>query len=696
MTLPMIVAATLALAVVLAWARLVRAHRRDPGTPRAWRLAVLLALQPLLAGALYLVLLPPREAVAPTVLTILTEGASATQTPPPAAGGTVLALPEAHVSGTIARVPDLATALRRHPGTTRLRVVGAGLVPRDRDAARGLRIAFEPPPLPRGVVRLDAPAVVQRGAGFTVSGRVEGMDDGRVELLDPSGRRVDAVSPDADGAFALHAVALEAGAARFVVRVRGPGADGESAANAAADADRAGADIDIDDANGAAADTRGLGRAGAPDPTGGLAPADGEGTTGATQSPTTMPPARSTDGGEVPEAAVHLWIDAPAPPRVLLLAGAPNPDTRALRRWLTDAGAQVQARIALGGGVQLGSASLTDAALDGQDLLVADARTWSGLGEAGRTRVLAATRRGLGLLLRADDSLPAAALRGLQTPGFRLAGGTAARPWPVAVPRLSDETALRARLGSGSRDAAPDLELAAGPVPPLARRSWQVAGTDAAALHAGTGQPSNAPAGWWRAEGRGRIGVWTVSDSYLLPLHGRPDLYADLWSPAVATLARARADVAPRIAPGARVGERMVICGWPEGTQITAPDGARIRPVVDPASGPQRCAGVWPRVPGWHRLQHGDATRAFHVAAIDADPALRRAELREATGQLASSHAIASGSRPPPAAGTTVAGPAWPWFLAWLLFAGLAWWFERSRLGLSAAVPQRHPSARAG
>ena len=81
MTLPMIVAATLALAVVLAWTRLVRAHRRDPGTPRAWRLAVLLALQPLLAGALYLVLLPPREAVAPTVLTILTEGASATQTP---------------------------------------------------------------------------------------------------------------------------------------------------------------------------------------------------------------------------------------------------------------------------------------------------------------------------------------------------------------------------------------------------------------------------------------------------------------------------------------------------------------------------------------------------------------------------------------------------------------------------------------
>ncbi|MDH5832561.1 hypothetical protein, partial [Luteimonas kalidii] len=523
MSLPDSVALILALAVLLAWVRLVRAHGRDPRAPRAWRLWALLVLQPMLAAALYLALFPPRETVAPSVLTVLTEGASPAQAGPSSAGGITLALPEAGAVRDTTRVPDLATALRRHPGTTQLRVLGAGLVPRDRDAARGLEIAFEPAPLPRGIARLDAPRKVPRGAAFTVTGRVEGVPGGRAELLDPAGRRVDAVALDEDGGFALHAVALEAGAARFAVRVR----DADAVRDPSVDVD---ADVEANDEpkNDASTDASGTG-------------AD---TARADADAFEAVPEAEADPGVI-ETGVELWIEAPVAPRVLLLAGAPNPDTRALRRWLTDAGAQVQARIALGGGVQLGSASLTDAALDELDLLVVDARAWSGLGAAGRTRVLSATRRGLGLLLRADDAMPVGVLGGLRTPGFTIAGGTAVRPWRMATPRLADEAALRARLGSGSRDAPPDLEQAAAPAPPLSWRTWQVTGADAAALHADTGTAPDAPAGWWRAEGRGRIGLWTVSDSYLLPLHGRSDLYADLWSPAVATLARARADTAP-------------------------------------------------------------------------------------------------------------------------------------------------------
>ncbi|MDH5832560.1 hypothetical protein QFW81_01245, partial [Luteimonas sp. M1R5S59] len=149
-------------------------------------------------------------------------------------------------------------------------------------------------------------------------------------------------------------------------------------------------------------------------------------------------------------------------------------------------------------------------------------------------------------------------------------------------------------------------------------------------------------------------------------------------------------------ASGARTGQRLVICGWPDGAEIASPDGSRVRPIVDPATGARRCAGVWPRVPGWHRLQHGDATHAFHVAEGHADPALRRAELREATLQLAAAPASASGAQAASEARATVPGPAWPWFLAWLLLAGVAWWFERSRLGLAAAVPQRDPTSGPG
>ncbi|WP_202842904.1 carboxypeptidase regulatory-like domain-containing protein [Luteimonas saliphila] len=619
MTMAQAVALLLALAVLVAWVRLPRAHRRDPRTPRPWRLCLLLALQPLLAAALYLVLFPPRHPVAPATLAVLTEGATLAETGPAAVRGVLLALPEARDAGEALRVPDLATALRQHPGTTQLRVIGAGLVSRDRDAAGTVALAFDPPPLPPGIVRLSPPRAITRGSAFMLEGRVEGVPGGQAELLDPAGRRVDATMLPEDGGFALRSVALEAGTATFAVRVR------------------------------------------------------------------------DAKGQQVATASVPLWIDAAVVPRVLLLAGAPNPDTRALRRWLVDAGAQVQGRIALGGGVQLGSAPLTDTALDEADLLIVDARAWSELGEAGRTRVLAAVRRGLGLLLRGDDALPADMLRGLRAPGFTIEGGAGVRPWHVPGPRLDGEEALRGRMGSGSRDAPFDPAQVEEEVPPLSRRAWRVQGIDAVALEPGadTGDAAEAP-GWWRAEGRGRIGLWGVSDSYRLPLHGRADLYADLWSPAVATLARARSSAMPGIEAGARVGQRLAICAWPEGAHIEAPDGQRAQPIVDPASGARRCAGYWPSVAGWHRLRMGDAVRPFHVAAADADPTQRLAELREATLLLAAAPPV-SGADATVAPRNTEPGRAWPWFLAWLLLAAFAWWFERSRLGLAAAVSQQDP-----
>ncbi len=599
-----LVALLLALAVAVAALRLWRAHRADPRRPRAWRLALLLVLQPLLAGALYLALFPPQRPLDPATLVVLTEGATSAD----AAGveGRLVALPEASIAAD-ARVPDLATALRQHPGTTRIRVLGAGLVARDREAARTVLVAFEPPPLPAGLVRLSLPAGVHRGAGFAIAGQVAGVDGGSVALHDPAGRRVDAAGLGEDGRFTVHGVALAAGAARFELRVL--------------------------DAEGAA----------------------------------------------VGQVAAPLWIEASAPPRVLLLAGAPGPETRALRRWLVDAGAKVQARIALGGGLQLGAAPLDEAALAGADLVIADARAWAGLGEAGRARVLAAVREGLGLLLRVDTPLPETTLRGLRRPGFAIAGGRGSAPWSLPPARVDDEQALRARMGSGSEDAPFDLEQAQAPPPRLSRRGWRVDGAEAIAFAPG----GDVPAGWWRGEGRGRIGLWTLLDSYVLPLHGRADLFDDLWGPALATLARARPDVLPVIDADARVGERLRLCGWPEGAVVEAPDGAVMRPVVDPASGARDCAGFWPRLAGWHRLRLGDAGRGFHVAAADADEGLRLGALREATLAL-TAIAPATDDERTAAAVPRAPGPAWPWFLAWLALAALAWWLERSRLGLGA------------
>jgi hypothetical protein len=603
MTPELLVAALLALGVLLAWLRLWGAQRTGTGA-RGGRLLALSLLQPLLAASLYLVLFPPARMVEAGALTVLTEGATAADVA--RAQGLVLALPEAGAVAGATRVPDLASALRAHPGVTRVQVLGAGLVARDRDAAATVALDFDPPPLPPGIAALSLPERSVRGAGVLIAGQVAGVEKGSVELRDPAGRRVDAAALDAEGRFALQAVAMAAGPAVFGLRV-------------------------LDD-----------------------------------------------EGATVAEGAAPLWIeDAPAP-RVLLLAGAPGPETRALRRWLADAGAAVQARIAMGGGLQLGAAALDAAALGEADLLIVDARTWTGLGEGGRARVLAAVREGLGLLLRADGPVPAAALRGLAAPDFQIAGGGGATTWTLPSARLADEPALRARIGGGTRDAPFDLEQAQAAVPAINRRNWRLRGDGGIAFDEGAGE-GDVPAGWWRPEGRGRIGLWTLLDSYVLPLHGRMDLFDGLWSPALATLARARADALPPVPADGRAGERLVVCDWPEGAVVEAPDGAVLTPLADPRSGTARCAGLWPQVPGWHRLRLDGAERGFHVAGAETGPVARLAALRERTQALAMS--------PPRPAAAAVSmlpsrrGPAWPWFLGWLALAGLAWWLERAWRG---------------
>ncbi|TWT17824.1 carboxypeptidase regulatory-like domain-containing protein [Luteimonas marina] len=601
-----IVAIVLALAALVAGVRVLLAARRDPRRPRAWRTLALVLLQPLLAGTLYLTLFPPPQPVRAGVMTVLTEGAAPPSQSAGAQGDVVLALPEAPRVAGVERVPDLGTALRRHPGTTHIRVLGAGLVARDRDAAERVAVEYVAPEPPRGLVRLDTPRRPGQGDAVAIAGNVAGVGGGRVELLDPAGRRIDVVSLDDEGGFSLQALAFAAGPAAFRLRIR-----------------------------------------------------DGE-------------------GAQVDEVDLPLWIEEAPAPRVLLLAGAPNPETRQLRRWIEDAGLPLQARVSLGGGMRLGDAAPTTEVLARTDLLIADARAWTDLGDGGRARVLDAVRAGMGLLVRADTPLPAGALRALRGEGFAIEGGTALQPWQPAMPRLRDEAALRARSGAGSEDAPFDPALADAAVPALSRRAWRISGPGAIALVAG-----DATHGAWRAEGEGRIGLWTPVDTFQLALHGRRDLYADLWQPVIAELSRARRSAPPDIASDARAGERTAICGLAGDAVVESPDGRAHPLLVDPATGHRRCAAFWPESAGWHRLLAGDAVHPFHVAAADAMPALRLAQLHESTRALAArspAQADAGEARRP--------GPSWPWFLGWLLLAGVAWWLERARVGFAAAAVQ--------
>ena len=492
----------------------------------------------------------------------------------------------------------------------RLRIVGAGLEPRDRDAAGGLSLVFDAPALPRGVVRLDGPQPVAPGAAFQVGGQVNGVDKGSVELIDPAGQPVDVFSLASNGEFLLIGTARVPGQAVFTLRVR--------------DAQRK----------------------------------------------------------PVEEIQVPLWTTADQAPRVLLLAGAPSPELKYLRRWATDAGLPLHTQLSVGGGMQLGDAPLrVDAAtLQRFDLVVLDERSWAALSAGERAALSEATRKGLGLLLRATGPLPDATRRQWQALGFALStGGDTAT---VRLPADSgDEETLRARRGPGTTDTTAVSNGIQGETPALTRRALTMAGSGTTPLlRDGDGNVLAV----WRAEGLGRIAVWSLTDSFALALSGQGARHAELWSNAFATLARARTDARPRIEPQPRQQQRTALCELGGKPRVVAPDGRVTTLLPDPTTGDSACAAYWPQRSGWHVLQQtdeaGEHSRPFYVYATVAAPGLRAADLRDATLRLLANPqdtvANPTGNGQPGRR-----GPSWPWFLALLIAFTALWWLERARFG---------------
>lgn len=596
MTLEHAIAVLLALAVTIASLRvLFGAYRSDAGArPRAWRIIALLSLQAIGAGLLYFILLPPSRPVEAGTMVVLTARADHAGAVRMRSGEHLVALPEAGAIGDAERMPDLATALRRNPGTMHLRITGAGLTARDREAVQGRALAFAPAPLPRGIIELWSPDRVRAGAGLRVHGRVSGVAKGTVELLDPAGRRVDRVTLDQDGRFALTGEARSAGPFEFRVHVR------------------------------------------------------------------------DADGAMVEEANLPLLASAAAPRRVLLMSGAPSPELKYLRRWAADAGLSPHAEIALGGGLRTGDApvSFDAATLAGFDLVILDERAWQSLGAAQYDELRAAVRDGLGVLLRITGPLSAQGRARLRRFGLTADAAKVPETVRLAAPRqnVADSNGDDDR---GNREAATD-------VPPLTRRALRVDAIDASPL---LRDADGSALAVWRAEGRGRVAVLLLANTFRLVLAGHEDRHARLWSDATGVLMRARGGREPTLQGEARQGQRVVLCDVATGSTVEAPNGTRTQLLADPISGAARCAGFWPMSAGWHRIRNGDDAWPFHVAARTALTGVQARELRDATAALVRTPGTS------PSSTSSAPGRRWPWFLAWLVVSASLWWLERSRYG---------------
>lgn len=583
------IVAGVAVALLRLSLRTWKLHGSRPRIALGW-LAGLFLLQVGTAFLLWSTLFPPAKPLRAETLTVLTARA-----PPDAARsgpGHVVALPEAGNTRGMERVVDLGAALRRYPETRRVRVFGAGLVARDRDAARRVVVEFVPTALPEGLVQLQAPVQVAQGAPWKVQGRVAGMQSATVQLRDPAGGVVarGAISPD--GRFELSAMAGVPGRSEYALRLSKGGR-------------RAGDDIAV--------------------------------------------PIEVVEGERV---------------RVLLLAGAPGPETKFLRRWAADAGLDLRSEIRLGARTSLESTTdaFSEAGRFGDaDLVVLDERAWRALGEGGRGELLQAARAGTGVLLRVSGTLAADDLARLRPWGF----ATAVRDARPASAATGGERAPR----SGALSLRPPGVVASDGVELRDPRDGSVLGS-------------------FRSEGRGRIALWWAVDTYRRVLAGDAPGHGALWSRAVAELARRGSAPGAPAALGSpmRVGQRVVLCGADTQAQIESPDGTGLALVMASArqQGPvMRCGAFWPRVRGWHLLRSDEGLHPFHVRGAREAAGLFAWADRDATLQLS---ALAS---PPVAAQSTTAPQArWPWLLGWLAASLAFWWLERAsaRTGIVAPV----------
>lgn len=574
---------------------------------QAWVLAALSLASGLL---LYFALFPPLIPIGGQTLLVATAETPSSVLSGP--GERLVMLPEAPAIGRGERVPDLATALRRHGQVQRIRILGRGLTARDRDADAGMPVEFTPMSLPRGLVGLDPPADTPAGSVFALTGQAAGLEGGTAELLDPAGRRVDGRVIGSDGGFTLGGTARAPGLAQFTLRLRG------------------------------------------------------------------------RDKALVSDTPVPLRTLAERPFRALLI-GAPSPEAKYLRRWAEDSGIVLQSRLEAGGDVDLGgdAVRLDAASLRAVDVVIIDDQSLAGLGSGGRAALTQAVAGGLGVVVRMTTPATASTRDTWRTLGFSTEGGGDIAP--VVLPPLAfDAEALEVRRGPGSSDVPEDVNAIDDPTPELGR--WVV--RTSPDIVAAVTDADGAMLSGWQQRAQGRVGLWTVANSFALVLNGQADRYSQWWSDTVSAVARPDSLFRPDVPPLPQTGERIAICGIAASAHATGPDKVEVALAIDPDAGAQGCAAYWPSEPGVHTIvqpgRDGEQSFAFLVlpkAAIKIIAARETGEatVRWAAQQNATTVRDASQRR----------GPAWPWLLAWLVLSGVLWFAERRvRAGRDILKPE--------
>lgn len=384
------------------------------------------------------------------------------------------------------------------------------------------------------------------------------------------------------------------------------------------------------------------------------------------------------DGHVVDSVPVPQQTLPAAPLRLLVRASAPGPELKYLRRWAVDAGIRVQVQADTGAGLSIGdgAVAIDAASLTRSDLLLLDERSLVVLSAGQLAAVRQALRDGLGVLVRSAGAPSASARQRLRDLGLPVQGDGSSHP--VGLPGDGEGAILAARRGPLAAGTLPtgygeeaDRSSHGAALPSLEALALQAPG-GSALLHDRAGNAI----GGWRAVGKGRIGLLPITDSWRWVLAGRDDRHGELWSDAVATLARAQdsADALWSPQPIAWAGERQALCGVQAPLQAFNKRGDDVPLIVDGTASALRCAGWWPREAGWQRLQHGDSVVWRYVFDPKDAPTLHRQVMIDATTRALAASTLADASVVQP-----VPGSRWPWWLAFVLCASLLWWLERRR-----------------
>ena len=349
-----------------------------------------------------------------------------------------------------------------------------------------------------------------------------------------------------------------------------------------------------------------------------------------------------------------LLVMQDSPLKVLSLSGGPNPELKYLRRWAVDAGVELQSQINLSVGVQLNNDAITisPASLREMDLLILDERAWSSMTRGNKQTVIDALRNGMGLLLRITGPLTVNDRSELRALGFTVSDANI-----VQGVRLKSEGDKKNRLT-------------------LTRRPLRVNSTDAVTL---LEDDANNPLALWRAEGRGRIGLLWLTDSYKLALADEASRHGQLWRDAVSTLARTHNAPLPYLRDtSARINERIVLCNISSKTYVQEPDAEISYLITDTDNAANKnCSAFWPRKSGWHLAVSESHELPFYVRDSNEASGLKASAIREATLLLTAKQAPEKNTSRIP-----VPGSPWPWFSVWLLMTAALWLLERSKLGL--------------